>query len=80
MLPVAALIGLFSYSRCGFYPPIVFPLVVIIFGTSPIPCASQFFGFDVQLMSEFIVAINVMLVGAGIAIFIYPKATAGVVQ
>ena len=54
--------------------------MVIIFGTSPIPCASQFFGFDVQLMSEFIVAINVMLVGAGIAIFIYPKATAGVVQ
>ena len=69
LLPVAAVIGLFRCQRWGYYPLIVFPLVAIIFGTIPFPYASYFFSSDIQFMSKVIVAINVILVGVGVALF-----------
>ena len=80
LLPIAAVLGLFRYSRWGYYPLIAFPLVAIVFGTIPIPYASHFFGSDIKFMSNIVVAVNVVLVSVGVVLFKYSKATVEVSQ
>ena len=66
LLPIAALIGLFRFSRWGFYPLIVFPIVAAVFGAIPIPFAAHLYSSDVYFMSKVIIVIDLIFVGIGV--------------
>lgn len=80
LLPIAAVIGLFRYSRWGFYPLIVFPIVAAVFGAIPIPFTAHLYSSDVYFMSKVIIVIDLFFVGIGVLLFRGSKAKVAAFQ
>ena len=67
LLPIMAVVALVQRRRWGFYPLFLFPVVATVFGAIPIPFVASFFSFN--LMSEFIIGLNIIFIGIYLVLF-----------